>query len=115
MTNASPLLINTVGSLRHRPRAETAAPNLVLAADYVRTETDIASMESANEAARRAIRAILRRLDRNPAASPPAVWGLDEPRIFDPLKRQDDIAYKVGAPHPGEIERGIRDLFRPFV
>ena len=34
-------------------------PNLVLAADYVRTHTDLATMEGANEAARRAVNAIL--------------------------------------------------------
>ena len=113
LTNASPLLINTVGSLRHRPRAGTAASNLVLAADYVRTETDIASMESANEAARRGVRAILRRSGRN--ASPPTVWGLEEPRIFGPLKRQDDLAYKLGVPHPGDVERGIGSAVRSLV
>ena len=113
LSNKSPLLINTVGSLWHRPRAETAAPNLVLAADYVRTETDVASMESANEAARRAVRAILRRSDRN--RSPPKVWGLNEPRIFDPFKRQDDLAYKLGAPHPGEVERDVRSFLSRLV
>ena len=113
LTNASPLLINTVGSLQHRPRAGTAAPNLVLAADYVRTETDIASMESANEAARRAVRAILRRCGRT--ATLPVVWGLDEPRVFDPFKRQDDLAYRIGVPHPGEAERGVRSAVRSLV
>lgn len=113
LTNETPLLINTVGSLRHRPHAETAASNLVLAADYVRTETDMATMESANEAGRRAARAILRRSDRS--VSPPDVWGLDEPRIFEPLKRQDDIAFKLGAPHPGEVESGIRSVVRSLV
>ena len=113
MTNASPLLINTVGSLQHRPRAETAAPNLVLAADYIRTETDIASMESANEAARRAVSGILRRSGLNVA--PPTIWGLTEPRVFAPLKRLDDVAYKFGAPHPGEAERGIRTAVRSLL
>lgn len=113
LTNSSPLLINTVGSLHRRPRAGTAASNLVLAADYVRTETDIASMESANEAARRAVGAILRRSGRS--TPPPKVWGLDEPRIFDPLKRQDDIAYKLGVPHPGEVEQGVRSVVRSLV
>ena len=112
-TNASPLLINTVGSLRHRPRARTEAPNLVLAADYVRTETDLATMESANEAARRAVRAIVER--SGVGASPPRVWGLDEPRILEPLKRQDDLAYAFGAPHPGEVERGLRSAVRSLV
>jgi uncharacterized protein with NAD-binding domain and iron-sulfur cluster len=110
MTNAEPLLINTVDSLRHRPRAVTEAPNLVLAADYVRTETDLATMESANEAARRAVRGILDRT--GVAADPPEVWGLDEPQLFDPPKRQDEVAFKLGLPHPGEAERGLRKTIR---
>ena len=51
-TNLEPLLINTAGSWADRPDAATAIPNLMLAADYVRTNTDLATMEGANEAAR---------------------------------------------------------------
>ena len=58
-TNAEPLLINTAGSWEHRPDAVTAIGNLLLAADYVRTYTDLATMEGANEAARRAVNGIL--------------------------------------------------------
>jgi uncharacterized protein with NAD-binding domain and iron-sulfur cluster len=111
-TNQAPLLINTVGSLRHRPRARTAAPSLVLAADYVRTETDLATMESANEAARRAVRAIVHRSDVD--ATPPAVWGLAEPTVFEPLQRQDDVAFKLGLPHPSAAEGRLRRLVRRF-
>jgi uncharacterized protein with NAD-binding domain and iron-sulfur cluster len=57
--NAEPLLINRVGSLALRPEAKTGIPNMFLAADYVRTETDLACMEGANEAARRAVNALL--------------------------------------------------------
>src|SRR5204862_3790143 len=49
--NHEPLFINTAGSWRHRPDAVTALENLGLAADYVRTNTELATMESANEAA----------------------------------------------------------------
>jgi uncharacterized protein with NAD-binding domain and iron-sulfur cluster len=105
LTNTEPLLINTVDSLRYRPRAVTNAPNLVLAADYVRTETDLATMESANEAARRAVRGILNRTGAY--ADVPEVWCLDEPRLFDPPKRQDEVAFKLGLPHPGEAERDL--------
>ena len=59
-TNLEPLLVNTEGSWRYRP--EAALPevaNLFLAADYVRTYTDLATMEGANEAGRRAVNAIL--------------------------------------------------------
>ena len=58
-TNLEPLLINTAGSWSDRPEVTTRIANLMLAADYVRTTTDLATMEGANEAARRAVNAIL--------------------------------------------------------
>lgn len=60
-TNMEPLLINRVGTWGDRPEAFTRIPNLFLAADYVRTNTNLATMEGANEAARRAVNAILTR------------------------------------------------------
>src|SRR6185503_8587402 len=48
--NAEPLLINTAGSWADRPEAVTRVPNLFLASDFVRTYTDLATMEGANEA-----------------------------------------------------------------
>ena len=71
-TNAEPLLVNTKGSWADRPEASTAIPNLMLAADYVRTYTDLATMEGANEAARRAVNAIL---DATARARPAARCG----------------------------------------
>ena len=58
-TNAEPLLINTAGSLQYRPEAQVELKDLFLASDYVRTYTDIACMEAANEAARRAVNCLL--------------------------------------------------------
>ena len=57
--NLEPLLVNTAGSWADRPDAVTRIPNLFLASDYVRTHTDLATMEAANEAARRAVNGIL--------------------------------------------------------
>ena len=65
--NAEPLLVNTVGSWAKRPDAVTRIPNLFLASDYVKTNTDLASMEGANEAARRAVNGLL---DRTGVAGP---------------------------------------------
>ena len=53
--NSEPLFVNLVDTWRLRPRAVTAIPNLFLASDYVQTFTDLATMEAANEAARRAV------------------------------------------------------------
>ncbi|MEU7599304.1 FAD-dependent oxidoreductase, partial [Streptomyces sp. NPDC039022] len=59
--NDEPYLLNDAGSWEHRPDAATAIPNLFLAADYVRTysNVDFTSMETANEAGRRAANALL--------------------------------------------------------
>jgi uncharacterized protein with NAD-binding domain and iron-sulfur cluster len=110
--NGAPLLINTVGSLRHRPDAATDCPNLTLAADYVRTNSDLASMESANEAGRRAANAVIERTGLDAAAA--RVWELEEPRVFEPLKQQDRLHYRLGLPHPGDgaaaVGRTLRRL-----
>jgi uncharacterized protein with NAD-binding domain and iron-sulfur cluster len=91
--NAEPLLINTAGSWDDRPEAITNVPNLFLAADFVRTHTDLATMEGANEAARRAVNGILdatrssaRRCD---------VWPLQEPAIFGPARELDRVRWKL--------------------
>ena len=76
-TNLEPLLINTAGSWADRPDAATRIPNLFLAADFVRTHTDLATMEGANEAARRAVNAILAATGSRAAAA--TVWKLREP------------------------------------
>jgi hypothetical protein len=58
-TNLEPLLINTAGSWADRPDAVHADPEPVPRADFVRGHTDLATMENANEAARRAVNGIL--------------------------------------------------------
>ncbi len=69
VTNQQPLLVNIVGSW--------TIPNLFLASDYVRTNTDLATMEGANEAGRRAVNEIL--VAANSAAPPAGVWTFPEP------------------------------------
>ena len=59
LQNAEPLLVNLIDTWALRPEATTAIPNLFLASDYVRTHTDLATMEGANEAARRAVNGLL--------------------------------------------------------
>jgi hypothetical protein len=95
--NLEPLLINTTGSLADRPHAYTEIPNLFLAADYVRTETDLACMEAANEAARRAVNALL---DAAKSPAPRAeLWPLVEPAVFRPLKAWDRLLFEQGKRH----------------
>lgn len=94
-----PLLINVKGSWQHRPKAVTAIGNFFLAADYVRTYTDLATMEGANEAARRAVNGILDAAGSR--ASRCQLWPLQEPAVFTPLRALDRIVYEA-RPHRGE-------------
>jgi uncharacterized protein with NAD-binding domain and iron-sulfur cluster len=97
VTNLEPLMINTSGSLQFRPEAHTEIPNLFLASDYVKTYTDVACMEAANEAARRAVNALL---DRAGSSAPrAAVWPLSEPEFFRPLIEYDRLRFDLGLPH----------------
>ncbi len=98
-TNSEPLLINTTDSLKDRPLAVTAITNMVLASDYVVTNTDLATMEGANEAARRAVNAILTK-EGQPADC--VIHPLEEPQLFDLFKQADDLAFDNGLPNPWE-------------
>ena len=76
--NAEPLLLNRPGTRTLRPDVSTSIPNLFLAGDYVTTDTDLACMEGANEAGRRAVNAIL---DADAASEPRCrLWSFSPPR-----------------------------------
>jgi uncharacterized protein with NAD-binding domain and iron-sulfur cluster len=99
-TNSEPLLINTKGSWNDRPDAVTAIENFFLASDFVRTHTDLATMEGANEAARRAVNGIL---DATQSTSSRCqIWKLHEPPILGPLRKLDRLRW--------ELERPLRAL-----
>ncbi len=101
--HSEPMLLNTAGSWDARPGAATAVGNLFLAADYVRTEADLACMEGANESARRAVGVLCRRagLAAEPelvqAPSPPGTGGLRAGWLA--LKRLDAWRFTRGRPH----------------
>jgi uncharacterized protein with NAD-binding domain and iron-sulfur cluster len=95
--NAEPLLINTAGSLQYRPNAQIELENLFLASDYVQTYTDIACMEAANEAARRAVNCLL--VASRATAAPAQLWPLQEPEFLKPLQEVDRIRFGLGLPH----------------
>jgi 15-cis-phytoene desaturase len=96
-TNAEPLLINTAGSLQYRPEAQVELENFFLASDYVRTYTDIACMEAANEAARRAVNCLL--LASGSTATAAQLWPLEEPEFLKPLQEIDRIRFTLHLPH----------------
>jgi uncharacterized protein with NAD-binding domain and iron-sulfur cluster len=96
-TNAEPLLINTAGSLQYRPEAQVELENLFVASDYVRTYTDIACMEAANEAARRAVNCLL--LTSGSNAPPAQLWPLQEAAFLKPIQEIDRIRFALGLDH----------------
>ena len=96
-TNAEPLLINTAGSLQYRPEAQVELVNFFVASDYVRTYTDIACMEAANEAARRAVNCLL--LAAGSAAPPAELWPLEEPPFLKPIQEIDRVRFTLHLPH----------------
>jgi uncharacterized protein with NAD-binding domain and iron-sulfur cluster len=106
--NSSRLLVHPPGSWALRPEAASAIGNLAIAGDYVRTHTNIASMEGACEAGRRATNVVLQRAKSN--AQPSEVWPLEEPG-FRRLKWLDQQLFAAGRPHLFEI-LGIRYAVR---
>ena len=93
-TNLEPLLVNTAGSWARRPTAALPeVENLFLASDYVQTYTDLATMEGANEAARRAVNAILDAVGSD--AQRCEVWPLREPGglPFEVARAIDRVLY----------------------
>lgn len=109
--NKEPLLVNTVNSWILRPYSYTRIPNLFLASDYVKTYTDLATMEGANEAARRAVNCIIdssgKRLKKCD------ILDLHEPFILSIFRWLDRRRYKKGLtwsqrfPLPFEIIQSI--------
>lgn len=85
--NQEPLLINTPNSWSLRPQAQTEIENLFLAADYVRTDTDLATMEGANEAARKAVNGILAHCGRDDLCK---TWEWEPPVL---AKAQEAVSY----------------------
>ncbi|WP_426449859.1 hydroxysqualene dehydroxylase [Paenibacillus sp. S-38] len=101
LVNLEPLLVNKVYTRELRPNAYTRIPNLLLASDYVRTNTDLATMEGANEAARRAVNNILEKTESK--AKFCKIWDMYE---FPPLALQrhhDKKRYEKGLPWDGSI------------
>lgn len=92
LTNAEPLLVNLEDSWKLRPEVSCEVENLFVAADYVRTYTNLATMEAASEAARAAANAIL---DRDESKEKRArIFKPKEPFRF--LRRRDRERFERG-------------------
>lgn len=94
--DSEPLFVALDNSWHLRPDAYTRVPNLFLAADYVRSYTQLATMEAANEAARRAVNAIL---DSSGSNAPLCrIWPLHDPSILGLWRWDDRRRYQRGLP-----------------
>lgn len=93
-TNAEPLLVNKAGTWAKRPEAVTRIPNFFLASDFIQTNTDLATMEGANEAARRAVNGILKATGSK--AKPCQVFKLWEPVVLTPFRLMDAVRWRLG-------------------
>lgn len=107
-SNLEPLLINLVDTWHLRPEAFTRIPNLFVASDYVQTNTNLATMEGANEAARRAVNAIIS--DSGVDTSFCQVWDLHEPWVFSIWRWHDAWRFRRGLPWKEDFPLPIRLL-----
>ena len=94
--DAEPLFLSLIDTWRLRPDAATSIPNLLLASDYVRTNTQLPTMEGANEGARRAVNAILKATAS--AETPCQIWPLHEPEMFALFRWYDQWRFRHGRP-----------------
>ena len=104
--NSEPLFVNLVDSWSLRPDVQTGIENLFLASDYVRTETDLATMEAANEAARRAVNALIQRSGARARLC--RLWKMYEPSLFGPFRLYDRWRYRRGLPWSNRIPWIVR-------
>ncbi|MBK7372167.1 MAG: FAD-dependent oxidoreductase [Saprospiraceae bacterium] len=97
LVNEEPLLVNVVNSWGLMPKSWSTITNLFLAGDYVRTNTNLACMETANESARRAVNCII---DASGTGKPYAkVWKLRSWKMLMPYKWWDKKRYTKGLPY----------------
>ncbi|GAA3243169.1 hydroxysqualene dehydroxylase [Actinocorallia longicatena] len=96
-TNDEPLMVNTVGSWNNRPTTRTRIPNFFMAGDHVRTNMDLATMESANESGRAAVNALL--TSANSTAPSVEMFQLYQPPELNALKALDAARFAAGRPN----------------
>ena len=110
LANAEPLLVNLVDTWKLRPTAATGLANLFLASDYVRTHTDLATMEGANEAARRAVNALL---DAAAFDGPRCeIWPLQEVELLTPWRLHDAARHRAGLPWDASLTQVAAQALR---
>jgi hypothetical protein len=109
--NAEPLLINKPNSYRFRPRVDSAIENLFVAADFAQTDTDLACMEGANEAARKAVNAIL---ERHGQGDPCLTWDWD-PMLLKGVRVVDEQVARAAGLARAVTPGWLRDRLEQYV
>jgi len=100
--NKEPLFINRPDSWRRRPPPHLPnIPNLLLAADYVRCNADLACMEAACEAGRVAVNFILAATGSRQAGC--RLFPMDMPGLGAPFRVVDRIRLAAGLPWDFDI------------
>ncbi len=94
LANKEPLLVNQVNTWTLRPNTFTQISNFFLAADYVKTYTDLATMEGASEAARRAVNNII--TASGSRADYCELWKFKTPLILEALQVADQARWNKG-------------------
>lgn len=92
--NEEPLLVNEINTWSIRNDSRTSISNFFLASDYVRSFTDLATMEGANEAARRATNNIID--VSGSKAEYCKIWDIHETKWLLFSKYLDKRRYKKG-------------------
>jgi hypothetical protein len=97
--NKEPLFINKTYTYHLRPEASTQFSNLFMASDFIKTNADLGCMDSADEAARRAVNNIFEKNYLKPACkiksyAMPSFFGLfSTARILDYKRFQKGLPY----------------------
>lgn len=94
LSNREPLLVNQVNTWTLRPNSYTGIPNLFLASDYVKTYTDLATMEGANEAARRAVNNMITVSGSDAPLC--ELWEFETPWVLSLLQIKDQSRFDKG-------------------
>jgi geranylgeranyl pyrophosphate synthase/uncharacterized protein with NAD-binding domain and iron-sulfur cluster len=98
-SNETPLFMNVVNHWENRPNAQTNFNNLFIAGDFAKTSAYLATMESANEAGRRAANAVLTQNKNTNFCDIFTKKHTDTPQIFKPFIKIDEILYDYDKSH----------------
>jgi 15-cis-phytoene desaturase len=109
----TPLWVSPSGSYLLRPHPDHGAENFFIASDWARTETDVGTMESADEAGRAAAAGIAERAPRPPCRDQlPLAASLRLWKPVEAARRLDQLMYDKNLPHIAELGRAGVDRLR---